>query len=144
MNRDQTLNAQTVGNVGLYHVCYHLSLSGWNVMPTARNARGVDILAYSQDATRTHATQVKALSRHSPVPLGSSLDRFFGDFVVICRNVRESNPESFVLTPEEVRRLAHRGEKDGRASYWLQPKDYEQESFREAWHRIGSGLPRRM
>lgn len=143
-NRDQTLNAQTIGNVGLYYVCYRLSLSGWNAMPTARNARGVDILAYSQDAARTHAIQVKALSRHNPVPLGSSLDRFFGDFVVICRNVLELNPKSFVLTPEEVRRLAHRGEKDGRVSYWLQPKDYEQESFREAWHRIGSGLPPRM
>lgn len=139
MSCDQTLNAQTVGNVGLYYVCYRLSLSGWNVMPTARNARGVDILVYSQDATRTHAIQVKALSRRSPVPLGSNLDRFFGDFVVICRNVLDPNPESFVLTPEEVRRLAHRGEKDGRVSYWLQPKEYEQEAFREAWHRIGSG-----
>jgi len=107
-------------------------------MPTAHNARGVDILAYSQDATRTRAVQVKTLSRRNPVPLGSNLGRLFGDFVVICHNVLESTPESFVLTPEEVRRLAHRGEKDGRVSYWLQPKDYEQASFREAWDRIES------
>lgn len=137
-NRDQTLNTQTIGNVGLYYVCYRLSLRGWNVMPTAHNARGVDILAYSQDATRTRAVQVKTLSRRNPVPLGSNLGRLFGDFVVICHNVLESTPESFVLTPEEVRRLAHRGEKDGRVSYWLQPKDYEQASFREAWDRIES------
>jgi hypothetical protein len=37
---------QAVGNVGLYYVCYRLSCLGWNVMPTARNARGVDILIY--------------------------------------------------------------------------------------------------
>jgi hypothetical protein len=29
------LNPQVVGNVGLYYVCYRLSLDGWNVMPTA-------------------------------------------------------------------------------------------------------------
>ena len=33
------LDAQVVGNVGLYYVCYKLSRLGWNVMPTARNAR---------------------------------------------------------------------------------------------------------
>jgi hypothetical protein len=35
------LNNQVVGNVGLFYVCYRLSRLGWNVMPTARNARGV-------------------------------------------------------------------------------------------------------
>ena len=58
-----TLTHQTVGNVGLYYVCYKLSRMGWNVMPTARNARGIDILAYSTDAKRTRTIQVKSLSR---------------------------------------------------------------------------------
>jgi hypothetical protein len=73
------LNAQVVGNVGLYYVCYRLSLDGWNVMPTARNARGIDAVIYSQDATRTATLQIKALTRRSPVPLGNSLDKLFGD-----------------------------------------------------------------
>ncbi len=47
-----TLNAQIVGNVGLYFACYHLSLLGWNVMPTAWNARGVDVIAYNVLGTR--------------------------------------------------------------------------------------------
>ncbi len=47
-----TLNPQITGNVGLYYCCYKLSLLGWNVMPTARNARGVDLIAYSADASR--------------------------------------------------------------------------------------------
>jgi len=33
---------QVTGNVGLYYVCYRLSRMGWNAMPTARNARGID------------------------------------------------------------------------------------------------------
>jgi hypothetical protein len=132
-------NNQVVGNVGLYYVCYRFSRLGWNVMPTARNARGIDILIYSQDATRTHTIQVKALSQRSPVPLGAKLEGLFGDFFVICRNLSLDAPECFVLTPAEVRSLAHRGEKDAKVSYWLQPKHYESSEFREQWDRIGKG-----
>ena len=52
------LHHQLVGNVGLYYVCYKLSLCGWNVLPTSRNAKGIDIVAYNQDATRTLTIQV--------------------------------------------------------------------------------------
>ena len=55
-------NNQIVGNIGLYFVCYRLSCLGWNVMPTARNAKGIDIVIYSQDAKRTHTIQVKSLN----------------------------------------------------------------------------------
>ena len=132
-------NNQVVGNVGMFYVCYRLSRLGWNVMPTARNARGIDILIYSQDAAVTHTIQVKALSQRNPVPLGGKLDGLFGDFFVICRNVAQEVPECFVLTPEEVRGLAHKGEKDGKISYWLEPKQYEADQFRDKWERIGKG-----
>lgn len=133
------LDPQLTGNVGLYYCCYRLSLLGWNVMPTARNARGVDIIAYSRDASRFVGVQVKALSKRSPVPLGTSLDRIMGDFWVIVNKVAAPTPSAFILLPSEVRERAHRGEKDGRVSYWLQPGDYEQDPFREAWERIGHG-----
>ena len=132
-------NNQVVGNVGLYFVCYHLSRLGWNVMPTARNAKGIDILIYSQDANRKLTVQVKALSKSSPVPLGGKLTNLFGDFFVICRRLETSTPECFVLTPSEVRELAHKGEKDGKTSFWLQPKQYATEAYREKWERIGHG-----
>ena len=133
-----SLDPQITGNVGLYYCCYKLSLLGWNVMPTARNARGIDIVAYSRDGTRFVGVQVKALSKRNPVPLGQSLERVMGDFWVIVNKVA-SGPSAFVLLPSEVQTLAHRGEKDGRISYWLQPKEYDQDSFREAWDRIGRG-----
>lgn len=108
-------------------------------MPTARNARGIDAVVYSQDAKRTHTIQVKALSKRVPVPLGTHLDNLFGDYFVVCSGISSDAPECFVLTPTEVRALAHRGEKDGRVSYWLQPKQYANPTFRDAWHRIGYG-----
>ena len=132
------LNGQIVGNVGLYFTCYHLSLLGWNAMPTARNARGIDVVAYESKGKHFLGIQVKALSKRSPVPLGTSLDGLMGDFWVIVNRVL-SDPHSYILTPDEVKRFAHRGEKDGRVSYWLQPREYEVAEFREAWQRIGRG-----
>ena len=127
---------QVTGNVGLYWTCYHLSRMGWNAMPTSRNARGVDIIAYNWDCSRMISVQVKTLSRRNPVPLGKSLDKIMGDYwVVVNRVINE--PQAYILLPGEVRSLAHRGEKDGRVSFWLQPSAYCTEQFHEAWDRIG-------
>lgn len=133
------LSSQVVGNVGLYHACYKLSLLGWNVMPTARNARGVDIIAYSSDATRFIGIQVKTLSKRNPVPLGPSLDKCMGDYWIVINRAIEEKPSAFILLPDEVKTLAHRGEKDGKISHWLQPTSYDRSEFREAWERIGHG-----
>lgn len=132
------LDPQLTGNAGLYYCCYRLTLLGWNVMPTARNARGVDILAYSQDANRKLAIQVKALSKRNPVPLGGSLDKVMGDIWIIVNKVTRS-PSAFILLPSEVKELAHKGEKEDRISYWLQPRSYDQPQFHENWERIGHG-----
>ncbi len=133
------LSPQVTGNVGLYYCCYKLSLLGWNVMPTARNARGVDIVAYSQNGKRFVGLQVKALSKRNPVPLGISLDRIMGDYWIIVNKAASGRPCAFILPPSEVRKRAHRGEKEGRVSYWLQPPSYDCPEFREAWERIGLG-----
>lgn len=128
---------QIVGNAGLFYACYQLSRLGWNAMPTSRNARGVDVVCFSMDGRRLLTFQVKALSKRHPVPLGKDLDRIVGDFWIIVANTASDRPECFVLRPDEVRRMAHKGEKEGRVSYWLQPKRYASESFRENWERIG-------
>ncbi len=132
------LDAQIVGNAGLYFTCYHLSLLGWNVMPTARNALGIDVVVYSRDGKRYLGIQVKSLSRRAPVPLGTSLDNLMADFWIIINQVI-AKPTAFILTPDEIKQRAHRSEKDGHISYWLEPKDYESDDFRAAWHRIGRG-----
>lgn len=139
-----TLNPQVTGNVGLYYCAYVLSLRGWNVMPTARNARGVDIIAYNDNASKFIGVQVKTLSKRSPVPLGSSLEKCMGDFWVILTKVgatahpsKPFYPNAFILLPSEVASLAHRAEKNGRVSYWLQPSSYDVGEYRDAWDRIG-------
>ena len=134
----QKLDTQVTGNVGLYYCCYKLSLLGWNVMPTARNARGVDIIAYNAEATKIIGLQVKSLSKRNPVPLGKSLDKIMGHWWVIIDNVA-TEPRAFIMDPKEVRRLHVCSGVVGNESYWLAAKSYDTDKFREAWKRIGTG-----
>jgi hypothetical protein len=131
---------QVVGNVGMYFAAYRLSQLGWNVMPTSRNARGIDLLAYDSTVSRHLGIQVKALSKQKPpVPLGKSIDNLIGDWWIIVTNAASVHPECFIMKPEEVMSRAHRGEKDSRISYWLQANKYCTDEYREAWYRIGRG-----
>jgi hypothetical protein len=133
------LRAQVVSNVGLYFAAYRLSQMGWNVMPTSRNARGVDILAYDMRAQIYLGIQVKALSKRNPVPLGRSIDRdsFMGNWWIIVIKIATDNPECFIMKPNEVRRLAIRTKKAAVPWYYLPPTCYDTDKFREAWGRIG-------
>jgi hypothetical protein len=138
-SRGMTMSQQVVGNIGMYYVAYRLSQHGWNVMPTARNARGVDLLAYDVGAHLYKGIQVKTLSKRDNVRLGNTLDKFMGDWWIIVTNAGTTNPVSFIMKPKEVKQLAHRGEKEGRVSYWIQPNQYDTDRFRESWDRIGRG-----
>lgn len=135
MSRD----TQIVGNVGMFYAAYQLSRLSWNVMPTARNARGIDLLAYDTNADRYLGIQIKTLSERTSVPLGNSLAKLMGDWWIVVTKAVTGSPVSYILTPAEVRSLAARNEKDGRVSYWLEPSRHIAPEYREAWHRIGRG-----
>jgi hypothetical protein len=136
---ERKLSPQIVGNSGLFYVCHKLSLLGWNAMPTSRNARGVDIVCFSMDGRRTLMFQVKTLSKRNAVPLGKDKDKLTGDFWIIVVNSAAEKPESFILSPDEVKTIADRREKNDKVSYWLEPKKYFIEAFSEKWDRIGHG-----
>ena len=127
---------QITANVGLYYVCYHLSRQGWNVMPTARNARGIDIVAYDRFAQKFLGIQVKALSKRPVVPLGTSLEKIMGDYWIIVNNIA-AEPNVFIMLPKEVKESAVQGGKrSGKVSFWLDRIDYELESYKDAWPRL--------
>jgi len=139
MNAKEKSDNQITGNVGLYFVCYKLSKFGWNVLPTSRNTKGIDLIVFKSDgnSTITKTVQIKTLSKRSPVPLGNKGDNLFADWFVICQGVSIHNePTCFILQEKEIKDSIHTGQKDGKISYWLQPKAYEKEEFKEKWNRI--------
>lgn len=80
--------------------------------------------------------QVKALTKKSPVPFGNNLGSFIAEYFVVCRNVFDEL-EIFIAEIDKIKGRIHEGNKDGRKSYWLQPKDYEE--FKDKWDIIGDG-----
>ena len=116
------INKQVIGNAGLFYICYELSKRGWNCLPTTRNAKGVDIVIYSQDAKKSYTIQVKALRYRNAVPFGSNL-QIIADFVIIVRYVLDK-PEVFIMKSNEVKERLHKRVKGNKISYWLQIKEY--------------------
>ena len=133
MKKKVKLSPQIVGNVGMYYVCFKLSERGWNVMPTARNAKGIDIVAYTPDGKGFKGVQVKSLSKRNPIPLGTNLDKVMGD--VWCVVVRQSDDSlvTYLLSPKQIRDGAH---EDGNGSWWVEPKMYDLPKYREKWNRF--------
>ena len=123
------------GNTGLYYVCYELSKRGWNVMPTSRNARGADIIAYSIDGKRTIIIEVKSVRKKSAVWFDPSS---LSNYLIICRNVYDS-PELFIVCIDDSlkSKLVHH-EKDDKKSFWLNISDFK--TYKDNWDIIGKGI----
>jgi len=132
------MSNQITGNVGLYLVCTELSKRGFNVMPTARNAKGVDIVGYSDDG-KSFTVQVKALTKRNPVPFGKSMDHLPADYYVIVVHATEE-PIYHILTRQELQdaKVSQFPSKSAGVGFWLEPKNYykKDEYVKDAWKKI--------
>lgn len=132
------MKQQMTGNAGLFHIAWELTRRGWNVMPTVRNARGADLYAAPlDDEDAVIPIQSKALSKRASVPLGLNLDNLRSRWWIITVGASTDDPTCYILTLDEVKARASRDNGKNRA-YWLEPKNYEIDVFREAWHRLDS------
>ena len=134
---EEKLPSNLVRNAGVFYVCHRLSKMGWNALPTTRNAKGPNVVIDSIDGKHTWRLKVRSLSKRDPVPLGKD-PHIDADWVVVCNRLGTDDPTCYVMTPEEVSRLANR-DKHGE-NHWLEPPQYDTEEFAERWDRIGSGL----
>ena len=128
-------NNQITGNVGMYYACYQLSRLGLNVMPTTRNAKGADIVAYTPDQKRFLTFQVKSMSKLTNIDLGKSLDSVRSDWWIVVTNAYDT-PTALILTQEEVKQTA----KVYQDRYWAQGSQFDTELTHNAWHRIGTSF----
>ncbi len=131
--QSQFASAMT-GNAGLNYASWQLSRRGWHVMPTIRNARGSDLIITNSDESVFYGVQSKALSKRQAVPLGSAVDGLRSDWWVITIKANTDNPVCFVMTAQEVRAAASQDRQGGR--FWLEPRDYDRDDYREAWSRL--------
>ncbi|WP_316859102.1 hypothetical protein [uncultured Cohaesibacter sp.] len=133
-------SSQATGNAAMHYVGWQLSRRGWNVMPTARNAKGSDLFCSNDDESIIFGVQSKGLSKRAPVGLGSNLDNLRSEWWILTINAKQNQPVCYILRLDEVKELCHISDpaksKSGVISHWLQPTAYDKPEFREAWHRL--------
>lgn len=133
-------SSQTTGNAAMHYAAWQLSRKGWNVMPTARNAKGSDLFCANDDESIIFGVQSKGLSKRMPVGLGKNLANLRSDWWIITIRAKDNEPTCFILSLEEVKELCFKSNpansKTGTISYWLQPAAYDKPEFREAWDRL--------
>lgn len=139
-------SSQATGNAALHYVAWQLSKRGWNVMPTARNAKGSDLYCANDAETVIFGVQSKGLSKRYWVGLGSNLANLRSEWWIITINAKSDAPTCFILRRQEVVDLCAASDPaksiGGVQSYWLAPKAYDQPQFKDAWHRLaGSSGP---
>jgi hypothetical protein len=130
------MKTQITGNVGLYFACYQLSKLGLNVMPTSRNAKGSDVIAYTSDQSQFVTFQVKAMTKLNNISLGKSKENLDSNWWLIVVDAYSENPTTYVMRPEEVAATAKLYQK----VYWAQSKGFDLEDYRNRWDRITSEL----
>jgi hypothetical protein len=133
---EKKLPQRLVRNAGVFYVCHRLSERRWKALPRTRNTKGPNVVIDSEDEKRRRL-KVRSLSKRDPVPLGKD-PHIDADWMVVCIRVRTDSPRCFVLTPDEVSKLATRDKRG--PNYWLEQRQYDTEAFAERWDRIGSGL----
>lgn len=134
----QAYRNSMTGNAGLSYAAWQFARRGWHVLPTIRNALGSDLIVTDADETMFFGVQSKALSKRNAVPLGKSLDALRSAWWIITINAHSDHPTCFVMTLQDVQRLASQDANGG--AHWLNPPAYDRDEFREAWGRIGTVL----
>lgn len=124
-------NNQITGNVGMYYACYQLSKIGLNVLPTSRNAKGADIIAYSNDHERFFTIQVKAMSKLANISLGKSLKKVECEWWIIVFDVYHES-QAYILARQEIVDSA----KLYQDIYWAQKNEFANEEALNQWKRI--------
>lgn len=93
------------------------------------------MLVTDADETIQFGVQSKALSKRQAVPLGTKIDDLRSEWWVVTINANSDNPTCYIMRKEEVRLRASQDKNGG--AYWLEPRDYDHDEFRNAWDRIG-------
>ena len=128
-------NNQITGNLGMYYACYQLSKIGLNVLPTSRNAKGADVIAYAEDQKTFFTIQVKAMTKLSNISLGESLENVDCDWWIIVFDVYEE-PKAYILKRQEIIDSA----KLYQDTHWAQKNAFADETALDNWERIIEGV----
>ena len=141
---------QITRNIGLYHVARELSVFGWNVILTTRNAKGADLYACSGDERTIHPIQVKTQSgKPEDTSLGLQPESLVTPWWVFVVQARTADICCYLLSLDQVRSNMTRDpgtrslKPEGERIWWLDRRfstpgsDREITGAKSAWELLG-------
>ena len=139
---EEKKNNQITGNTGMYYVCYQLSRRKWNAMPTSRNAKGIDIVAYSNTG-KCVGIQVKTISNLVNICFGKKVEYIF-DYLVIVALGAFSNKDDkekdehvvYILSKEETKQMMSQYGKDKNSWLRIDLINKNKPCFQNNWDKI--------
>ncbi|MGE5609297.1 MAG: hypothetical protein ACM359_08590 [Bacillota bacterium] len=142
--RPLSLRNDLIGVAGVYFVAYRLSLRGLIVLPTMRNAAGIDLLVNDPKMGALASIQVKASMEkvtYWPMPQPEKCSRAPNTFYVFLRYLAERQEfEGFLASADAVAQQVEENIADYRRrglsefAYWELPTSAEEtEQLRQAW-----------
>lgn len=152
-SKNDVKDKQIVGNIGMYYICYLLSTKGWNAMPTARNAKGIDIVAYSEDG-RCITIQVKTFSysKNMNITTFKKEEKIIWNYLFVVLLSDAPTPQSgkqtndkpivYILSKDEIEKdkLLENYKKEGKKEYICLTKSKyakgKQHLFDNVWAKI--------
>ena len=136
MSKSTAYDKQITHHKAVCYVCDTLSEMGWNVEPTARNARGIHLRCTDENGRRM-SIRVHGCNGRTAITTPSIMPR--ADFWIIVR-FNSDPPNCYILSHAEIasERYAQKSKKTGITTWWIDPPQYE--TFKAGWDRIGSGL----
>lgn len=106
-------------------------------MPTARNAKGVDVIGYD-NAGNAFTVQVKTLTKRNAIPLSGNGSHLMADYFIVV--VLEGKMQgAYVWTREEMRKanISTFDGKNDKKQLWFEAKNWTKETgARDAWDKI--------
>ncbi len=131
------LAKQRNGSEGVFLVCAELARRGFIVSPTARNAKGADILVTDLDCMRAFTVQVKTNAESPNFWLVDRPERPGSAcmiFVLVNLNGHKRPPDFFVVPSADLRAATRL---DGNGQW---PSFYRDDRYKDNWGLFNAGV----
>ena len=128
------------GNIGLYYVCYQLSVHDWRVLVSKRNMSCPNHGRCWKVRGQVVSFQTTNQREKGPIQFDGGHEKITEDFLISVVNSDTGKPEVYVFTADEARDNMEPSGRLGR--HFIEVPVYDTEAFRGRWDKLEDKLVR--
>lgn len=125
------------GNIGLYYVCYRLSVRDWRVLVSKRNMSCPNRGRCWKVRGKEVSFQTTNQREKGPIQFDGGLEEITEDFLISVVNSDTGEPEVYVFTADEARDCMVVSKTNPDRAF-IGEKVYDTDRFEERWDKLES------